>query len=150
VVVRLDDVGGAKFWTPPLLAVELWSPSTAIVDRSAKLAAYETFGVPSYWIFDPNPDRPELTVFELRDGSYQLRQAKRTRCVLSTRSRYVSSRRSGRSARTRKPRQRGSHPVGVPGPGQQRLDDLRRPAGLRRGGVPAPVEQQRPLTAALP
>ena len=71
VVVRLDDVGGAKFWTPPLLAVELRSPSTAIVDRSAKLAAYETFGVPSYWIFDPNPDRPELTVFELRDGSYQ-------------------------------------------------------------------------------
>jgi Uma2 family endonuclease len=71
VVVRLDDVGGAKFWTPPLLAVELRSPSTAIVDRNAKLAAYETFGVPSYRIFDPNPDRPELTVFELRDGRYQ-------------------------------------------------------------------------------
>ncbi len=71
VVVRLDEVGGAKFWTPPLLAVELRSPSTAIVDRNAKLAAYEKFGVASYWIFDPDPARPELTVFELRDGTYE-------------------------------------------------------------------------------
>jgi Uma2 family endonuclease len=71
VVVRREDVGGAKFWTPPLLAVELRSPSTAIVDRNAKLAAYEKFGVVSYWIFDPNPERPEITVFELLDGSYQ-------------------------------------------------------------------------------
>lgn len=71
VVVRRDDVGGAKFWTPPLLAVEIRSPSTAIVDRNAKLTAYESFGVASYWIFDPNPERPEITVFELRDGAYQ-------------------------------------------------------------------------------
>jgi Uma2 family endonuclease len=71
VVVRLDEVGGAKFWTPPVLAVELRSPSTAVVDRNIKLTAYETFGVASYWIFDPNPKRPELTVFELRDGRYQ-------------------------------------------------------------------------------
>ena len=71
VVVRLDEVGGAKFWNPPLLAVELRSPSTAIVDRNAKLAAYERFCVASYWIFDPSSEQPELTVFELRDGSYQ-------------------------------------------------------------------------------
>jgi Uma2 family endonuclease len=76
VVVRLDEVGGAKFWTPPLLAVEIRSPSTAIVDRNAKLAAYETFGVASYWTFDPNPDRAELTVFDSRDGGYtQIAQA---------------------------------------------------------------------------
>jgi Uma2 family endonuclease len=71
VVVRREDVGGAKFWTPPLLAVEIRSPSTAIVDRNAKLAAYEQFGVPSYWIFDPRPDLPELVVFELQQGTYQ-------------------------------------------------------------------------------
>jgi Uma2 family endonuclease len=29
-------------------------------------------GVPSYWIVDPEPGRPELTVFELRDGGYAL------------------------------------------------------------------------------
>lgn len=75
-VVRREDVGGAKFWTPPVLAVEIRSPSTAIVDRNARIAAYEAFGVSSYWIFDPSPDRPELTVFELRDGSYrQIAQA---------------------------------------------------------------------------
>src|SRR6266849_6838885 len=44
----------------------------------------------------------------------------------------------------------GSHPVGVAGPGQQGLDDLGRAALLGRGGVPAAVEQQRPLAAALP
>jgi enoyl-CoA hydratase len=33
--------------------------------------AHEKFGVASYWIFDPNPERPELTVFELLKGSYQ-------------------------------------------------------------------------------
>src|SRR5215475_7311750 len=71
VVVRREDVGGAKFWTPPLLAVEIRSPSTAIIDRNVKLAAYARFGVASCWIFDPSPDRPEITVFELRDGAYQ-------------------------------------------------------------------------------
>jgi Uma2 family endonuclease len=71
VVVRREDVGGAKFWTPPVLAVEIRSPSTAIVDRNAKLSAYETFGVASYWIFDPNPDKPELAVFERLDGAYR-------------------------------------------------------------------------------
>jgi len=71
VVVRREDVGGAKFWTPPLLAVEIRSSSTAIVDRNAKLAAYQKFGVASYWIFDPRQDRPELTVFELDDDEYR-------------------------------------------------------------------------------
>ena len=71
VVVQREDVGGAKFRSPPVLAVEIRSPSTATVDRSAKLAVYEAFGVLSYWIFDPNPDKPELTVFELRDDAYQ-------------------------------------------------------------------------------
>jgi Uma2 family endonuclease len=72
VVVRLDDVGGAKFTAPPLLVVEVRSPSTALIDLNRKKAAYEKFGVPSYWIVDPEPARPELTVFELRDGGYVL------------------------------------------------------------------------------
>jgi Uma2 family endonuclease len=72
VVVHLDDVGGAKFTHPPLLVVEVRSPSTALIDLSRKKAVYEKFGVPSYWIVDPEPTRPELTVFELRDGGYVL------------------------------------------------------------------------------
>ena len=72
VVVRMDQVGGAKFTQPPLLVVEIRSPSTAMVDLNRKKAAYERFGVPSYWIVNPDPPRPELTVFELRDGHYAL------------------------------------------------------------------------------
>jgi Uma2 family endonuclease len=72
VVVRVDQVGDAKFTEPPLLAVEVRSPSTALIDLNRKKATYEKFGVPSYWIVDPEPARPELTVFELRDSGYVL------------------------------------------------------------------------------
>ena len=70
VVVPIDDVGDAKFSRPPLLVVEVRSPSTAIIDLNRKKTAYERFGVPSYWIVDPDPAQPEVTVFELRDGRY--------------------------------------------------------------------------------
>jgi Uma2 family endonuclease len=70
VVVRMDQIGGAKFTEPPLLVVEIRSPSTALVDLNRKKAAYERFGVPSHWIVNPDPPQPELTVFELRDGRY--------------------------------------------------------------------------------
>jgi Uma2 family endonuclease len=70
VVVPLDEVGGAKFTAPPLLAVEIRSPSTALIDLNRKRDAYERFGVPSYWIVNPDPAQPEVTVFELRDGRY--------------------------------------------------------------------------------
>jgi Uma2 family endonuclease len=72
VVVHLDEVGGAKFTAPPLLVVEVRSPSTALIDLNRKKAAYEKFGVPSYWIVDPEPGRPELAVFELGDRGYNL------------------------------------------------------------------------------
>lgn len=72
VVVRLADVGDAKFTVPPLLVVEVRSPSTALIDLNRKKAAYEKFGVPSYWVVDPEQARPELTVFELCETGYAL------------------------------------------------------------------------------
>ena len=72
VVVHLDDVGDAKFTAPPLLIVEVRSQSTALIDLNRKKAAYEKFGVPSYWVVNPEPERPELTVFELRGNGYVL------------------------------------------------------------------------------
>jgi Uma2 family endonuclease len=46
VVVRLDEVSDAKFSAPPLLVVEVRSPSAALFDLNRKKAAYEKFGVP--------------------------------------------------------------------------------------------------------
>jgi Uma2 family endonuclease len=70
VVVHLDEVGGAKLTAPPLLVAEVRSPSTAMIDLGRKKAAYERFGVPSYWVVNPEQASPEITVFELRDGKY--------------------------------------------------------------------------------
>ena len=84
VVVPIDEVGDAKFVTPPLLVVEVRSPSTALFDLNRKKAAYEKFGVPSYWIVNPDPGRPELTVFEFRDGGY-VTEATSTQAVTVTR-----------------------------------------------------------------
>jgi Uma2 family endonuclease len=72
VVVHVTQVGGAKFTEPQLLVVEIRSPSTALVDLNRKKSAYEKFGVPSYWIINPDIAQPELTVFELRDGHYDM------------------------------------------------------------------------------
>jgi Uma2 family endonuclease len=72
VVIRRELLRQAKVTEPPLLIVEVRSPSTALIDLNRKKAAYEAFGVPSYWIVDPDPDRPELTVFELgSSGRYE-------------------------------------------------------------------------------
>jgi Uma2 family endonuclease len=70
VVVRWGDVGGAKLTRPPLLAVEIRSPSTALIDLNRKKTAYQEFGVQSYWVLDPDRREPSLTVFELRDRRY--------------------------------------------------------------------------------
>lgn len=50
----------------PLLAVEILSPSTRLLDLNLKCARCERAGIASYWIVDPVEAR--LVVFELRDG----------------------------------------------------------------------------------
>ena len=53
---------------PPLLAVEVLSPSTRRVDLLLKRDRYQAAGIASYWVVDP--DVPSLTVLELEDGQY--------------------------------------------------------------------------------
>ena len=53
---------------PPLLAVEVLSPSTRRVDLHLKRDRLQSAGVPSYWLVDPAG--PSVTVLELQDGSY--------------------------------------------------------------------------------
>ncbi|WP_410589573.1 Uma2 family endonuclease [Amycolatopsis sp. lyj-23] len=70
VLVGLDeDFTDKDLPAPPVLAVEVLSPSTALYDLNLKKAAYERLGTGSYWVIDP--EEPELTVFELdEEGHY--------------------------------------------------------------------------------
>ena len=51
--------------------MEVASPRTRLYDRNRKKDVYEKFGVVSYWIVEPDAAKPELIVFELRDGRYE-------------------------------------------------------------------------------
>ena len=53
---------------PPLLVVEVQSPSTRTIDLVLKRRVLEEAGVPSYWLVDP--DDGVVTVLELVDGAY--------------------------------------------------------------------------------
>lgn len=70
LVGRDEDFTEKDLPAPPVLAVEVLSPSTAIHDLNTKKAVYERLGVPSYWVIEP--DGPAMTVHELdADGHYQ-------------------------------------------------------------------------------
>ena len=56
--------------SPPDLAVEVVSPSTQMKDRNTKATLYARFGVPFYWILDP--DNRLFEAWELRVGRYEL------------------------------------------------------------------------------
>ena len=45
---------------PPDLVVEILSPSTAARDRGIKLERYRLFGVPEYWVVDPDARTVEV------------------------------------------------------------------------------------------
>lgn len=69
LLVALDsDFTPARIERPPLLVVEVRSPSTRLYDLGTKRLAYEAAGVPAYWIVDP--DTPALTVLQLEGGRY--------------------------------------------------------------------------------
>jgi Uma2 family endonuclease len=70
LVAMANDITKKNLPKAPLLAVEVLSPSTAIIDLNTKKALYERLGTPSYWVIDPI--NPTLTVFELdENGKYQ-------------------------------------------------------------------------------
>jgi Uma2 family endonuclease len=71
VVARAADVSGARLARPPLLVAEILSPDSALRDLNLKKAAYERFGIPSYWVIDPDLDQPSLRAFELMNREYR-------------------------------------------------------------------------------
>jgi Uma2 family endonuclease len=68
LVVRRADVGELNVTGPLLLAVEVLSPSTRAKDLLLKRGLYESAGVTSYWVVDP--DEPSLRAWELVDATY--------------------------------------------------------------------------------
>ncbi len=69
-VLRAESFQSAFLDEPPVLAVEVASPRTRVYDRGRKKDVYEKFGIRSYWIVEPDDERPGLTAFELRRGRY--------------------------------------------------------------------------------
>jgi Uma2 family endonuclease len=70
-VVRADSLDTVFQEAPPELVVEVASPRARLYDRNRKKDVYRGFGIPVYWIAEPDRNRPELTVFELRSDVYE-------------------------------------------------------------------------------
>jgi len=68
LVARRKDLSPKNLPAPPVLAVEVLSPSTRRFDYMLKRSRYEAAGMPAYWVVDP--DGPSLTAWELREGGY--------------------------------------------------------------------------------
>jgi Uma2 family endonuclease len=68
LVARHRDLTDKNLPRAPLLAVEVFSPTSRLRDASLKKAFYARLGVPSYWLVDPF--KPSLTAFELRGSDY--------------------------------------------------------------------------------
>jgi Uma2 family endonuclease len=54
---------------PPLLAIEVLSPSTRVRDLRVKSRFYSRYAVPYLWYVDP--DWPSITANRLQDGEYR-------------------------------------------------------------------------------
>jgi Uma2 family endonuclease len=71
LVARYADLTQRGLARAPVLAVEVISPTSRLHDASLKKAFYARLGAASFWLVDPSPDKPSLTVFELSGGGYQ-------------------------------------------------------------------------------
>jgi len=65
-----QTLGGRFLGEPPVLAVEVLSPSSRRIDSLSKLSAYEEAGVGSYWLVDPDPENPSVRAMDLMEGRY--------------------------------------------------------------------------------
>ncbi len=55
---------------PPDLVVEVLSPATASRDRGIKMQLYARYGIPHYWLVDP--DTQTLEAYHLEESVYRL------------------------------------------------------------------------------
>ncbi len=67
---RLGLISERGIEGPPTLVVEVLSPSTAQIDRTTKTQLYARYGVPWYWLVDP--DSRTVEVCRFAEGRYAL------------------------------------------------------------------------------
>jgi Uma2 family endonuclease len=67
---RAHLVSGRGIEGPPTLVIEILSPSTSRIDRGIKAELYRRYGVPYYWIVDP--DARTVEAYGLAEGRYAL------------------------------------------------------------------------------
>lgn len=67
---RLSAVSARGIEGAPTLVVEILSPTTTVIDRSTKLQLYARYGIPYYWIVDP--EARTIETYRLAEGGYQL------------------------------------------------------------------------------
>ena len=75
-LVVCGEVEGQYLTEPPVLILEVLSPSTAYKDRTVKFSLYEEQGVQHYVLVDPVETSVE--VFKLADDDYRERAAEQT------------------------------------------------------------------------
>jgi Uma2 family endonuclease len=64
----MADLTPRNLPAPPVLAIEVLSPSTRTIDLTTKHARLQDFGCAHYWVVDP--DTPSMVAWELVDGEY--------------------------------------------------------------------------------
>ncbi|HEY1178714.1 MAG TPA: Uma2 family endonuclease [Phytomonospora sp.] len=68
LVARKQDIGEKKLVRPPVLAIEVLSPGTALVDLNLKRKAYAESGILAHWGVDPA--RETIAINELDGAQY--------------------------------------------------------------------------------
>jgi Uma2 family endonuclease len=69
LVARTEDFGDEALSGPPLLAIEILSPSTRSLDLFVTKERLARAGCPHYWIVDAG--EPSITAWDLMDGQYR-------------------------------------------------------------------------------
>ncbi|MBI1831885.1 MAG: Uma2 family endonuclease [Planctomycetes bacterium] len=70
---HLDQYRDELVFGPVDLAVEILSPSNRPYLQERKFADYERYGIPWYWVVDPNTEAPTLREHQLVDAKYVCR-----------------------------------------------------------------------------
>jgi len=81
VVVTDGQISGRGIEGPPLLVVEVLSPSTGASDRGLKSQRYADLGVAHYWLVDPDARRVECLRAE--GGAFRAVAAAEGECTLT-------------------------------------------------------------------